>query len=88
MEPTVEIQFAALSDPPSAPAVCPAQFLIMVTCWDEKQQVELLERLYGEGLQTRGANWSNRKSELLGRGKATTPASYSRQVSTRLERIQ
>jgi hypothetical protein len=48
---TVEGHLAAVSGPPSAPAVCPVQFLILVTCRDEKQQVELLERLGGEGLE-------------------------------------
>jgi hypothetical protein len=47
---TVDGELAALFRPPSSPAVCPAQFLILVTCRDEKQQVELLERLGGEGL--------------------------------------
>jgi hypothetical protein len=37
----------------SVPAVatCPAQYLILVTCRDEKQQVELLSRLGEEGLE-------------------------------------
>jgi hypothetical protein len=48
---TVEGHLAAFLGPPSAPAVCPAQFLVLVTCRDEKQQVELLERLGGEGLE-------------------------------------
>jgi hypothetical protein len=42
---------AALAGPPSAQAVCPAQYLVLVTCRDEKQRVELLERLGGEGLK-------------------------------------
>jgi hypothetical protein len=48
---TVEDHITALSGPPPASAVCPVQFLILVTCRDEKQQVELLERLGGEGLE-------------------------------------
>ena len=34
-----------------AAATCPAQYLILVTCRDEKQQVELLGRLGSEGLE-------------------------------------
>src|SRR5438132_1024405 len=48
---TLEGHLAALYGPPMEAAVCSAQFLILVTCRDEKQQVELLERLGGEGLE-------------------------------------
>jgi hypothetical protein len=48
---TLDGHLAALSGPPPAPAACPAQFLVLVTCRDEKQQVELLQRLGGEGLE-------------------------------------
>jgi hypothetical protein len=33
------------------PQVVPAQFMVLVTCRDEKQQVELLGRFVAEGLQ-------------------------------------
>jgi hypothetical protein len=48
---TLERHLAALSAPPPGPAVCPVQFLVLVTCRDERQQVELLERLGAEGLE-------------------------------------
>lgn len=35
------------------PAALPEQFLVVVTCTDEEQQRELIERLQGEGLQVR-----------------------------------
>jgi hypothetical protein len=50
---TAERCLAALSATPASPAACPAQFLILVTCRDEKHQVELLHRLGSEGLQCR-----------------------------------
>jgi hypothetical protein len=50
---TAESRLAALSATPAAAAACPAQFLILVTCRDEKHQVELLNRLGGEGLECR-----------------------------------
>jgi hypothetical protein len=43
--------FAGLS-PSTAPVIaCPAQYLILITCRDEKQQVELLGRFDSEGLE-------------------------------------
>jgi hypothetical protein len=54
---TLEGHLAALSGPPSAPAACPAQCLILITCRDEKQQVELLERLGSEGLACKALLW-------------------------------
>jgi len=50
---TTESRLASLSATPAAAAACPAQFLILVTCRDEKHQVELLNRLGGEGLECR-----------------------------------
>jgi hypothetical protein len=44
---------AAFSTPPAAAAAWPAQFLVLVTCRDEKHQVEILNRLGGEGLECR-----------------------------------
>src|SRR5437899_2383401 len=41
---TAESRLAALSPSPAA-AGCSAQFLILITCRDEKHQVELLNRL-------------------------------------------
>jgi hypothetical protein len=49
---TAESRLEALSATPAATA-CPAQFLILVTCRDERHQVELLNRLGGEGLECR-----------------------------------
>ena len=31
----------------------PEQFLLLVTCRDEKQQVELLQRFHDEGIQVK-----------------------------------
>jgi hypothetical protein len=31
----------------------PAQYLVLVTCRDEQQQVELLQRFHAEGLECR-----------------------------------
>jgi hypothetical protein len=46
---------SALEGPPPAerPGVTdiPAQYLVLVTCRDERQQVELLERFQAEGLE-------------------------------------
>jgi hypothetical protein len=39
--------------PPRAVTGWPAQFVILVTCRDERQQVELLERFHTEGLECR-----------------------------------
>jgi hypothetical protein len=50
---TAENWLASLPATPAAVPACPAQFLILVTCRDEKQQVELLNRLGGEGLECR-----------------------------------
>ena len=50
---TAESRLAGLSATPASAAACPEQFLILVTCRDEKQQVELLNRLGGEGLECR-----------------------------------
>src|SRR5712692_4329693 len=50
---TAESSLAALGATPASAPVCPAQFLILVTCRDEKHQVELLDRLGGEGLECR-----------------------------------
>jgi hypothetical protein len=36
-----------------AAAAIPEQYLILVTCRDEKHQVELLSRFQGEGLECR-----------------------------------
>src|SRR5439155_23869409 len=41
---TAENRLAALSAPPASAAACLAQFLILVTGRDEKQQVQLLNR--------------------------------------------
>jgi hypothetical protein len=49
---TAESRLKALSATPAA-AACPAQFLILLTCRDEHRQVELLNRLGGEGLECR-----------------------------------
>jgi hypothetical protein len=38
-------------DLPPGETVVPEQWLILVTCRDEKQQAELLERFRGEGLE-------------------------------------
>ncbi len=48
---TAEGRLAGLSAPAPAAAACPTQFLILVTCRDEKQQVELLGRLGADGLE-------------------------------------
>ncbi len=48
---TAESSLAALSGTPASAPACRAQFLILVTCRDEKHQVELLDRLGGEGLE-------------------------------------
>jgi hypothetical protein len=50
---TAESRLAAVSATPAAATACPAQFLILVTCQDEEHQVELLNRLGGEGLECR-----------------------------------
>jgi hypothetical protein len=50
---TAESRLEALSATPASAAACPAQFLILVTCRDERHQVELLNRLGGEGLECR-----------------------------------
>jgi hypothetical protein len=34
-------------------APLPEQFLILITCRDEKHHVELLDRFHGEGLECR-----------------------------------
>src|SRR5207245_4464785 len=47
---TAEGQLEALGASVPDAAICPAQYLILVTCRDEKQQVELLGRLGSEGL--------------------------------------
>ena len=39
--------------PSPGPESIPEQYLILVTCRDEKQQVELLERFGREGLECR-----------------------------------
>ena len=45
---------AALTAEPAPEAVMgPEQFLVLVTCRDEGQQVELLRRLSGEGMECR-----------------------------------
>jgi hypothetical protein len=49
---TAESCLEEFSATPAA-AACPVQFLILVTCRDEKHQVELLNRLGGEGLECR-----------------------------------
>jgi hypothetical protein len=48
-----EASLAALS--PSSPDVAPgpAQFLVLVTCRDEKHQVEVLQSLNEDGLECR-----------------------------------
>jgi hypothetical protein len=49
-----EACLAAESDPSDrAVPLGPAQFLILLTCHDEKHQVELLTRFHGEGLDCR-----------------------------------
>ena len=53
-EATANPALAALAAPaPWQPQDIPEQYLILVTCRDEKQQVELLQRLSGEGLECR-----------------------------------
>jgi hypothetical protein len=46
---TAERHLEALGASVPAPAACPPQYVILITCRDEKQQVELLGRLTGEG---------------------------------------
>jgi hypothetical protein len=41
------------AEPAPEAAMGPEQFLVLVTCRDEQQQVDLLRRLSGEGLQCR-----------------------------------
>jgi hypothetical protein len=49
-----EAQKAALEAQPAPEAMMgPEQFLVLATCRDEPQQVELLRRLSGEGLECR-----------------------------------
>ena len=49
-----EACLATSAAPPARPVQpSPAQFLILLTCRDEKQQVELLTRFHGEGLECR-----------------------------------
>jgi hypothetical protein len=51
-EATTNPRLAALREPgPWQPASVPEQFLILMTCRDEKHQVELLERFQREGLE-------------------------------------
>ena len=50
---TAEGHLGAILSPTQAGAACAAQFLILVTCRDEEQQVELLGRLCSEGLECR-----------------------------------
>jgi hypothetical protein len=53
-EATANPTLAALGKPtPWAPQNIPEQYLILVTCRDEKEQVELLERFRGEGLESK-----------------------------------
>jgi hypothetical protein len=47
---TVDGSLGALRAPAPAAAAYPAQYLILVTCRDERQQIELLGRFGGEGL--------------------------------------
>ena len=44
---------AAAAQTPRAVEGVPEQFLVLVTCRDEKHQVELLGRFHGEGLECR-----------------------------------
>jgi hypothetical protein len=48
-------QLAALLTEPPRPGIMdvPEQWLVLVTCRDEKQQVELLERFRREGVECR-----------------------------------
>jgi len=48
---TVEGSLGAFRAPAPAAAAYPAQYLILVTCRDEKQQMELLAQFGGEGLE-------------------------------------
>jgi hypothetical protein len=49
-----EVCLATSAVPPARPVQPgPAQFLILLTCRDEKHQVELLTRFHGEGLECR-----------------------------------
>jgi len=48
---TAESHIAALSAPSRTVVHCPAQYLILITCRDEQQQVELLGRFGSEGLE-------------------------------------
>jgi hypothetical protein len=51
-EASVPPDLTALQDPlPWRPQEIPEQFLVLVTCRDEKQQAELLERFRREGLE-------------------------------------
>jgi hypothetical protein len=44
---------ASAASPAGAVTPGPAQYLLLLTCRDEKQQVELLTRFHGEGLECR-----------------------------------
>jgi hypothetical protein len=51
-EATVNLELAALTaTPPPGVQDLPEQWLVLVTCRDEKQQAELLERFHREGLE-------------------------------------
>jgi len=49
-EATLNPLLAERPGPPPGPKLIPEQWLVLVTCRDEKQQVELLERFCHEGL--------------------------------------
>src|SRR5262249_11854011 len=59
--PELEQAWLAMLDPPwpagaepkTEPETIPEQYLVLVVCRDEAQQVELLERFRGEGLECR-----------------------------------
>jgi hypothetical protein len=46
-----EAALAAAEPPPGGVDPAPAQYLVLITCRDEKHQVELLGRFHGEGLE-------------------------------------
>jgi hypothetical protein len=50
-EATLNPLLAERPGPPPGTKIIPEQWLVLVTCRDEKQQVELLERFRREGLQ-------------------------------------
>jgi hypothetical protein len=52
-EATLNPLLAERTGPPPGTKIIPEQWLVLVTCRDEKQQVELLERFRREGVECR-----------------------------------